>query len=128
MLEGRLRDRQTGQKAYYGKTAGAGRIKYAEIRFIMTRSLSEYPADYSVPDLKGHRHAGPDFQRRVSGQSASCLVDKWSEGIGKSVPHSYCGPAFISSKNSEESLFNDDPSVFKVQISFVLTNKIPDSQ
>ena len=75
----------------------------------MTRSLSEYPADYSVPDLKGHRYL---LDRIFKGVSQGSLHHAWlisgPEGIGKSKAALHIAAWLLSlPKLSEESLFND---------------------
>tara|TARA_B100001121_G_C18634175_1_gene595854 strand:+ start:108 stop:1223 length:1116 start_codon:yes stop_codon:yes gene_type:complete len=75
----------------------------------MTESLSEYAADYSMPELKGHQHL---LDRIFTGVSQGSLHHAWlisgPEGIGKFKAALHIAAWLLSlPKFSEESLFND---------------------
>ena len=79
----------------------------------MTESLSEYPANFSVPDLKGHHHL---LDRIFTGVSQGSLHHAWlisgPEGIGKSKAALHIAAWLLSyPKLSERSLFNDTGSL-----------------
>ena len=75
----------------------------------MTESLSEYPADYAVPDLKGHQHL---LDRMFTCLSKGSLHHAWlicgPEGIGKFKTSLHIAAWLLSlPKLSEESLIYD---------------------
>ena len=79
----------------------------------MTDSLSEYPADYVVPDLKGHHHL---LDRIFTCLSKGSLHHAWlisgPEGIGKFKASLHIAAWLLSlPKLPEESLINDSGSL-----------------
>ncbi len=75
----------------------------------MTESLSEYPADYAVPDLKGHQHL---LDRMFKCLSKGSLHHAWlicgPEGIGKFKASLHIAAGLLSlPKLSDKSLIYD---------------------